>query len=188
MSETTRPLADMHTTPTPGQIKQLAVQAVRVAEQRAREYYAIRLPEAVIDFSLRGRCAGQAKVERSGATSLRINLKLLTENLADFLAQTIPHEVSHLVITWQARKKRQRPRPHGPEWQLVMQNCYGLQPVRCHSYQTSPARCVPRNFLYRCNCREHRLTSIMHNKLSQRYKALCKSCRTQLKFVAELAR
>jgi SprT protein len=188
MSETTRPLADMHTTLTPGQIKQLAVQAVRAAEQRAREYYAIRLPEAVIDFSLRGRCAGQAKVERSGATSLRINLKLLTENLADFLAQTIPHEVSHLVINWQARKKRQRPRPHGPEWQLVMQNCYGLQPVRCHTYQTSPARCVPRNFLYRCNCREHRLTSIMHNKLSQRYNALCKSCRTQLKFVAELAR
>lgn len=178
----------MHATQTPDQIKQLAVQAVRAAEQRARDFYDIPLPEAVIDFSLRGRCAGQAKVEPCGATALRINLKLLTENLADFLAQTIPHEVSHLVINWQARQTRQRPRPHGPEWQQVMQNCYGLQPVRCHTYHTSPARCVPRNFLYRCSCREHRLTSIMHNKLAKRYQALCKSCRTQLKFVAELAR
>ena len=167
---------------------QLAIQAVRDAEQRARDFYAIRLPDAVIDFSLRGRCAGQARVERCGTTTLRINLELLTNNLADFLTQTIPHEVSHLVINWQAREKKQRPRPHGPEWQLVMQNCYGLQPVRCHSYHTRPARCVPRNYLYRCDCREHRLTSIMHKKLSKRYNALCKSCRTQLKFVAELAR
>jgi len=180
-------LADMPTTQSPEQIMHLAVQAVRAAEQRARDFYAIPLPEAVVDFSLRGRCAGQAKVERCGATSLRINLKLLAENLADFLSQTIPHEVSHLIINWQTRHKKQCPRPHGPEWQMVMQNCYGLQPVRCHTYQTRPARCVPRNFLYRCKCREHHLTSIMHKKLSKSHKALCKSCRTQLKFVAKLA-
>ena len=175
-------------TQTSEQIIRLAIQAVRAAEQRARDCYAIDLPEAQSDFSLRGRCAGQAKVDHSGTTSLRSNLNLLSETLTDFLAQTIPHEVSHLVINWQARGKKQRPRPHGLEWQLVMQNCYGLQPVRCHTYLTSPARCIPRNFVYRCNCREHRLTSIMHKKLSRRYRALCKSCRTQLKFVAELAR
>lgn len=178
----------MHSTHSPEQIKQLAIDAVRAAEQRARDYYTIRLPAAKIDFSLRGRCAGQARVECSGATFLRINLKLLSENLADFLQQTIPHEVSHLVINWQARKKNKRPRPHGPEWQAIMQNCYGLQPIRCHAYHTTLARFVPRNFLYRCECREHRLTSIMHKRMSRRYKALCKSCGAQLKFVIELAR
>jgi SprT protein len=181
-------MADLFSTHSPEKIMQLAIDAVRAAEQRARDYYAIRLPEAIIDFSLRGRCAGQARVEYSGATFLRINLGLLTENLPDFLQQTIPHEVSHLVINWQARKKSKRPRPHGPEWQSVMQNCYGLQPVRCHAYHTTPARFVPRKFLYHCKCREHRLTSIMHKRMSPRYKALCKSCMTQLKFVAELAR
>jgi len=181
-------LTDMHTTYNPEKIMQIAEAAVRAAEHRARLFYAIRLPEAVIDFSLRGRCAGQARVERSGKTFLRINLKLLTENLDDFLKQTIPHEVSHLVVNWQARKKRQRPRPHGPEWQDVMLDCYVLQPARCHAYQTTPARFVPRNFLYRCDCREHRLTSIMHNRMSRRYKALCKSCKTPLKFVIQLTR
>lgn len=163
-----------------------ATKAVRAAEQRARDCYAIRLPEAVIDFSLRGRCAGQARVGRDGATLLRLNLTLLTENLADFLEQTIPHEVAHLVVNWQARQKHRRPRPHGPEWQLVMQNCYGLPPARCHTYRTTPARIVPRNILYRCGCREHRLTAIMHKRLSLSHEALCKSCRTQLKFVAVL--
>ncbi len=178
----------MQTTHSAEQIIKLAEAAVRAAESRARERYAIRLPGAVIDFALRGRCAGQAKVEQNGRTLLRINLELLTNNLDDFLKQTIPHEVSHLVVNWQARKKRQRPRPHGPEWQAVMRDCYNLQPVRCHTYATTPARIVPRNFLYRCNCREHRLTRIMHNRMSCRYQAWCKGCKTHLRFVAILAR
>ena len=177
----------MQMTHTPEEIMRLAIKTVRAAEQRARDFYAIRLPGAVIDFSLRGRCAGQARVERGGATLLRLNLTLLKENLADFLEQTIPHEVAHLVVNWQSRQKSKRPRPHGSEWQLVMQNCYGLQPARCHTYRTTPARIVPRNVLYRCGCREHRLTGIMHKRLSQSHQALCKSCRTRLNFVAILA-
>ena len=178
----------MNTNHNPEKIMQLADAAVRAAEHRARQFYSIRLPDAKIDFSLRGRCAGQARVERNGETFLRINLKLLSENAGDFLQQTIPHEVAHLVVNWQARKKRKRPRPHGSEWRNVMQDCYRLQPERCHAYQTTPARCVPRNYLYRCDCREHHLTSIMHNRVSHRYKALCKSCKTPLKFVIQLAR
>lgn len=180
-------MARMHNKQTPEQIMRLATEAVRATEQRARDFYAICLPDAVIDFSLRGRCAGQARVGRGGATLLRLNLTLLTENLADFLEQTIPHEVAHLVVNWQARQKNKRPRPHGPEWQRVMQNCYGLLPARCHSYRTTPARIVPRNILYRCNCREHRLTVIMHKRLLQSHEALCKCCQTRLKFVAILA-
>ena len=164
---------------------QLAESAVRKAEEQARKHFGIRLPDAEIDYSLRGRCAGQARVTRNGKTFLRLNLQLLSENLDDFLQQTIPHEVAHLVVNWQNRKKRQRPRPHGDSWQNVMQECFGLEPVRCHSYKTRPARIVPRNFLYRCNCREHRLTGIMHNRIKQRYNAICKTCRKPLEFVTK---
>lgn len=157
---------------------------VRQAEACARDFYAIKLPSAVIDFSLRGRCAGQAQVKHNGQTCLRINQQLLVENHRDYLSQTIPHEVSHLVVNWQARGKHRKPRPHGPEWQTVMQECFGLEPLRCHNYQTTPARIVPRPFLYCCNCREHLLTSIMHNRISRSYQAFCKACRTPLKFVA----
>ncbi len=165
-------------------LRQKALTAVRRAEQRARETYDIKLPQAALDFSLRGRCAGQARVERKGATHLRINLQLLAENLDDYLSQTIAHEVSHLVVNWQARNKRLQPRPHGTEWQTVMRDCFGLEAKRCHSYRTTPARVVPRPFLYTCSCREHRLTSIMHNRIGCNYQALCKACRTPLQFVA----
>lgn len=159
--------------------------AVRQAEKQARDYYRLDLPDASIDLSLRGRCAGQARVDRSGKTCLRINKQLLAENLDDYLNNTIPHEVAHLIVNWQSRNKRQRPRPHGPEWRAVMQNCFNLSPKRCHSYQTTPARIVPRPFLYSCNCREHHLTSIMHNRISRSYQALCKACKTPVKFVAQ---
>jgi SprT protein len=173
----------MHDKLSRAELQEKALAAIRCAERRARDFYALKLPEASIDFSLRGRCAGQAIVERKGATCLRINLQLLRENLDDYLNQTIPHEVSHLVVNWQARKKRLKPRPHGTEWQSVMRDCFGLEAKRCHSYQTTPARVVPRPFLYACNCREHLLTSIMHNKIGLSYQALCKACRTPLRFV-----
>ena len=173
----------MHDNLCKAELQEKALAAVRRAEKRARKFYAIKLPEASIDFSLRGRCAGQAIVERTGSTHLRINLKLLGENLDDYLSQTIPHEVSHLVVNWQARNKRLKPRPHGTEWQTFMRDCFGLEATRCHSYQTTPARIVPRPFLYACSCREHRLTSIMHNKIGLSYQALCKACRTPLQFV-----
>jgi len=173
----------MHDNLCRAELQEKALAAIRRAERRARDFYAIKLPEASIDFSLRGRCAGQAIVERTGSTRLRINLKLLSENLDDYLSQTIPHEVSHLVVNWQAQKKRLKPRPHGTEWQAIMRHCFDLEAKRCHSYRTTPARIVPRPFLYACSCREHRLTSIMHNKISLSYQALCKACRTPLQFV-----
>lgn len=169
-------------------ILQQAEATVRLAEKRARNFYDIQLPDAKIDFSLRGRCAGQARVDRNGDTCLRINLQLLTENLDDFLNNTIPHEVSHLVVNWQARQKNQRPSPHGAEWRAVMQCCFDLEPKRCHSYRTTPARIVRRPFLYICSCRKHLLTSIMHNRISRSHQALCKVCRTQLEFVSEQKR
>jgi SprT protein len=162
-----------------------AERAVREAEMHARRFYGVNLPEASIDFSLRGRCAGQARVDRDGSTSLRINRQLLAENQADYLKTTIPHEVAHLVVNWQARNKKSRPRPHGPEWQAVMHDCFGLEAARCHRYQTTPARIVPRPFLYRCTCRNHYLTGIMHNRISRTYQVLCKACKTPVKFIAK---
>jgi SprT protein len=174
----------MHNNFSSSELKDMALAAVRRAEEQVRHYYGTRLPQAALDFSLRGRCAGQARVEKNGATHLRINLQLLAENLDDYLSQTIAHEVAHLVVNWQARKMRLQPRPHGNEWQAVMLDCFGLEPKRCHSYQTTPARVVPRPFLYTCGCREHRLTSIMHNRIGRSYQALCKACRTPLRFVS----
>lgn len=161
----------------------MAKQAVQAAERRVRDHYRLDLPSATLDFSLRGRCAGQARIAQDGRSLLRINLQLLAENLEDFLAVTIPHEVAHLAVLWRTRGHRQRPRPHGPEWQAVMRDCFALEPVRCHDYRTTPARVVRRPFIYACPCREHRLTSTMHNRIRRAGGAACRRCRTVLRFL-----
>lgn len=165
---------------SPPELEQLAENSVRQAEQRARDFYRLALPPASIDFSLRGHCAAQARVDRRGKSWLRLNRQLLTENLDDFLTTTIPHEVAHLVVNWQLYKNRQRPQPHGAQWQRVMRDCFGLNPVRCHSYQTTPARVVTRPFLYSCDCQQHRLTRTMHNRINKAGGALCKRCKSHL--------
>lgn len=166
----------------------LAINALRRFENRARVFYALKLPEASVSFNLRGHSAGQAIVKSDGQTHLRLNQTLLAENFHEFIKQTIPHEVAHLVVYWQALGNWPKPKPHGPEWQAVMRDCFSLTPARCHNFRTRPARVVARNFVYTCNCRDHQLTSIMHNKISQRGKAVCKNCQTSLKFVMELNR
>lgn len=163
----------------------IANTTILTALERARRHYDIKLPEVSVDYSLRGRCAGQALIDQHGQPALRINRQLLEDNLDDFLKQTIPHEVAHLVVQWQAREARRKPKPHGLEWQRVMQDCFDLEPKRCHSYQTTPARVVTRPFLYRCQCRKHLLTSIMHKRISRSLQALCKSCRSPLQFIAK---
>ena len=168
----------------PTNLEQAVAQTVRQAEHQARAFYGLDLPEATIELTLRGRCAGQARIERGGRTLLRFNRQLLVENRDDFLTTTVPHEVAHLVVNWPYRKRRQRPRPHGQEWQTVMRDCFGLAPERCHSYQTTPARIVPRPFIYACICREHRLTSIMHRRISRSRQAFCRICKTPIRFVA----
>ncbi len=167
------------------ELKRLAEEAVVKAEALVRIFYRLKLPRATIDFSLRGRCAGQARIDAQGGLQLRINLQLLAENLDDYLRTTIPHEVAHLTVNWKYRRHFRRPRPHGPEWQAVMCDCFGLEPNRCHRYQTTPARLVPRNYLYRCDCREHRLTRIMHNKIGKASAAACKVCKTSLRYIGK---
>lgn len=173
--------------PSAEDLRNGAIRAVRDAERRARDFYRLDLPPATLDFSLRGRCAGQARVGSDGLPLLRLNLALLADNREDYLAVTIPHEVAHLVVFWPFRNRRTRPRPHGPEWQAVMRDCFGLEPVRCHAYRTTPARVVPRPFLYACDCREHRLTALLHRRLRRAGSASCRRCRTVLRFLRVVA-
>ena len=47
-----------------------------------------------IDYSLRGRTAGQANATRS---IIKINTILLVENFEHYVKQTIGHEVAHII-------------------------------------------------------------------------------------------
>ncbi|OIN09228.1 SprT family zinc-dependent metalloprotease [Oceanisphaera psychrotolerans] len=125
----------------------------------------------VVNFNQRGRIAGSAWLER---WELRFNPVLLADNETDFMTDIIPHEVAHLVAFACYGKVR----PHGKEWQHIMQSVFGLQPHTRHRLDT--AKVAP-TFGYQCDCRQHRLSQRRHNNIQrgkQRYQ--CLHCNTLL--------
>src|SRR5258708_4986003 len=84
-----------------------------------------------VSYDLKGKTAGYVKW---GSNNVTLNLYLLN-NEPDMFTNTIPHEVCHVVQdqVWP------RSKPHGNEWAHLM--CLlDLEPVRCHQYDTVPAR------------------------------------------------
>ena len=105
-------------------------------------------------FDLKGRVAGQFW-HHNIKCWFRWNLPLAIQNSDDFLINTVGHEVAHLIT----HHTYPRATSHGYEWKSVMVNL-GLEPARCHSYKTTPARTVPRPFTYLCQCGDiHRITA-----------------------------
>lgn len=88
-----------------------------------------------LSFDLRGTTAGQAF---PGKHHIRLNGQLLNENVEEFIEQTVGHEWAHLVAIHLHGPKI---RAHGPEWKNVMVKM-GLDPARCHTYNTNNARTV----------------------------------------------
>ncbi len=67
---------------------------LRAARERIAELcerYGITVP--TISLVLRGRCAGRAHLKRN---HMGLNAVLFRENFADFIDNTIPHELCHL--------------------------------------------------------------------------------------------
>ena len=141
-------------------------------------HFGLGLRALEIRFDLRGRAAGQARYSARGPWIIRYNAILLRENPESFLAETIPHEVAHLVTFL---RHGPRVRPHGPEWRAIMAQL-GAKPERCHRYDLSriPGRAT-RVFTYHCACGEHQLTSIRHHRILAGQTYLCRRCAAPLR-------
>ena len=132
------------------------------SQELAREF-----AEPLVRFNQGGRIAGSAWLER---WELRFNPVLLADNEAEFMAEIVPHEVAHLIAFACYGKVR----PHGREWQHIMQSVFKLTPRTRHRLDTTK---VSPTFGYQCACRSHQLTLRRHNKImraQQRY--LCLHC------------
>lgn len=142
----------------------------------------IAVPDIEVRFDLRGACAGRAECRRGEAPVIRLNPVLMAENDV-FVAETVPHEVAHVgVFYWLGRPAR---RPHGREWRRVM-HLLGAEPSRGHCYDVSNAvtRRLTR-FRYACDCREHQLTSIRHNRIRRGAEYRCRTCGHPLQEVSD---
>lgn len=127
-------------------------------------------------LTLKGQRAGVAHLQEN---HLRFNATLYAQNTEDFLTQTVAHEVAHL-IAYQVYGAQIR--PHGSQWQAIMQNVYGLAAKRCHTYvlPQSTKRC----FIYHCACQDHEFTfsTRRHSLVQQGRRYLCKICKSSLRF------
>jgi len=135
-------------------------------------------PRVAVRFDLRGTNAGQMRQYPGGRLVIRYNLAIAERQPEAFLAETVPHEVAHVV----AAVCHGRVRPHGPEWRAVMRWMGFRSPERCHRFETPAATRSQRRWAYRCECREHRLSTTRHNRARKGLAYVCRTCGTPLHY------
>lgn len=152
---------------------------VEACYQQADAHFNREFNRPQVSFRLRGQKAGVAHLDEN---LLRFNPALYAQNREDFLRQTVPHEVAHMIA--RALYGR-RIRPHGSEWQAIMREVFRLPPQRCHSYAVQ-RRPVAR-FIYRCSCpeRDFPFSSQRHRLVARGSRYFCRRCKATLVFSGE---
>ncbi|MGB3727423.1 MAG: SprT family zinc-dependent metalloprotease [Glaciecola sp.] len=121
-------------------------------------------------FTQRGKIAGSALLQ---SAVIKLNPKLYRDNQAYYLSQVIAHELAHILVfqLFGAKVK-----PHGTEWQYVMNDVFNLPANVTHQLDVS--KVAMRTFDYACDCQHIQMTLIRHNKvLNNKQQYLCKKCR-----------
>ncbi|QEA39032.1 metallopeptidase [Pistricoccus aurantiacus] len=141
---------------------------IDVAWRRCLEVFP-GLPRPGVWMDLKGKSAGQAHFGRGG---LRFNALLYRENPRRFLLEVVPHEMAHWLV--RHLENGERFRPHGPEWQTVMRQLFGLEPKVTHDFDT--CRASPAPYRYRCVCREHVFSVRRHRLVLKGRRYRCRHC------------
>jgi SprT protein len=159
-------------------LQQQALTRTRELLEEAAHWLGVTIPPVEIRFDQRGRAAGQARFGLRTPWVIRYNPILLAENPREFIAETVPHEVAHVAAF---ARYSDHIRPHGREWQAIMRHL-GAEPRRCHDYDvTATSHRKVRRFDYHCDCRDHQLTSIRHNRVLAGQTYICRSCAQPLR-------
>lgn len=140
--------------------------------RKASETLQQAVPPPPIHFDLKGKSAGQALLQPG---IIRLNPILLLENQTEYFEQVIPHELAHL-LTYQCFG---RVKPHGAEWQYMMEKVLGIPAITTHKFDVQSVQ--GKLFNYRCQCRSHQLTIRRHNKIvRQQAQYYCRYCQQPL--------
>ncbi|GAB3384348.1 SprT family zinc-dependent metalloprotease [Azotobacter armeniacus] len=147
--------------------------------RQAEAFFEHSFARPQVSLQLRGQKAGIAYPREN---LLRFNAQLYQENREDFLRQTVAHEVAHLIAY---QRFGAEIRPHGGEWQRIMQEVYELPAKRCHDYAVQRRRAI--HYLYRCLCPagEFPFTAQRHSLVLRGRRYLCRRCRAVLEFSGE---
>jgi len=153
----------------PIQLHNNVITCLRQCLVKAQHFFNISFDEPQIIYRQKGSIAGSAFLDR---WHIQLNLAMLLENKDKFIQEVIPHELAHLIVY----KKFGRVKPHGKEWQAVMETVFGCSAKRTHTFSI-PDNTIQNRHRYVCQCQEHRLTNIRHKKIQQQQtQYYCKSC------------
>ncbi len=153
-------------------LETLVLDKITACYQQAEQRLNRTFPRPIINFNQRGKAAGSARLQTN---ELRFNAILLQENQQHFITHTVPHEVAHL-LTYQLYG---RTKPHGKEWQQIMNQIFELAAKTTHQYDTASVK--GKTFTYTCDCTEHQLTIRRHNKIVRdNIKYICRLCKKSL--------
>jgi SprT protein len=138
-----------------------------------------------IAFTLKGAVAGTATYQKQ---LINYNMGLYRENKDGYYNRTIPHEIAHLfnfrMYVERTGSWGRRLMPHGIEWKQIMR-IMGVDHKRCHSYKVEKVRRVSKDYIYKCSCREHHVSSIVHNRIEKGKFYKCNLCSSRLSYVGK---
>ena len=112
----------------------------------AEVYFKRKFTMPDVNYELRGIKAGVAYLQKN---QIKFNRTLLLENADEFIRQVVPHELAHLIVY----QMFGRVKPHGKEWQLVMNEIFKLPEDTCHQFDIKNVQ--GETFEYRCACQTH---------------------------------
>ncbi|MDM7860590.1 SprT family zinc-dependent metalloprotease [Alteromonas sp. ASW11-36] len=129
-----------------------------------------------LGFRAAGRNGGSAHLHKN---HINLNRLFLVENPQHYMEQVLPHEIAHIVV----HQLYGRVKPHGIEWQTVMQEVFKCPPQVTHHMQSSLVTST--TFPYQCSCGTVELTVRRHNKvMRQKQKYQCRRCGEVLRFAS----
>lgn len=156
-------------------MRYLRIQVQRKLKQTlalANNYFNKEFVMPEISYNVRGAKAGVAYLMRN---EVRFNPILLKENTDEFIKNVVPHELAHIIVYQHFGKVK----PHGKEWQDLMEKVFGVPAETCHQFELNSVR---QNFEYKCACKTHLLTIRRHNAIQQKGRSyICKKCKTELR-------
>lgn len=116
------------------------------------------------------KVAGYAYPDRK---HIELNETLLIENYDAFLAETIPHEVGHILTAMFYPNAKQS---HGPEFRKM---CAAIgYPSAGRTYNDYSVASVKEGFLYGCQCKGKRFvfSPILHKRMFEGQRRTCNTC------------
>ncbi|QIM63741.1 SprT family protein [Pasteurellaceae bacterium Orientalotternb1] len=140
---------------------------------KANDYFNKQFTPPSVNYVVRGVKAGVAYLQQN---EIRLNPVLLAENGDEFIRQVVPHELAHLLVYQQFG----RVRPHGKEWQMMMEQVLGVPAETTHCFDIQNVQ--GQHFAYCCGCQTHHLSIHRHNAIVRKQRQyLCRKCGGELR-------